>query len=483
MSRLLNRYRSLSVQARAAFWFLISGFIQKGISSITTPIFTRLMSTEEYGQFGVFNSWLGIVSVFVTLNLYLGVYSQGLVKFSDERPMFISSLAGLVSAMTAAYTAVYIVFHQFFNSLFHLTTVQVLAMLLISWTSSIFNFWAEEQRVLYKYQALIVISLSLCVIKPILCILLVLHSDDKVTARILGLALIDLIVCTTLFVLQIKRGKTFFSRKYWLYALKFNLPLLPHYLSGSVLASADRIMIEDMAGASKAGIYSLAYSAAIIMGIFGGAMMQTISPWIYTRIKEKQIGDIGPKMYSTLLIVGAVNLLMILFGPEVIRIFAPPEYYEAIWTIPPVAMSVYFSYSYDLFAKFAFYHEKTFFIMIASVIAAALNVLLNYLMIPAFGYIAAGYTTLICYIIYTAAHYCFMCKVCRENCDGIMPYRIKTLLLITSVFLAVGLIFTFTYYNTWIRYAVLFAMLAVCLYFRKKITEIVSSVITLKKTQ
>ena len=43
-----SKYRSLSVQAKAALWFTICSFLQKGISFITVPIFTRLMSTEEY---------------------------------------------------------------------------------------------------------------------------------------------------------------------------------------------------------------------------------------------------------------------------------------------------------------------------------------------------------------------------------------------------------------------------------------------------
>ena len=75
---------------RASIWFLVCSFFQKGISLITTPIFTRILTTEEYGQYNVFNSWLGIVAVFVSLNLYQGVYAQGLVRFTDDRKEFSS---------------------------------------------------------------------------------------------------------------------------------------------------------------------------------------------------------------------------------------------------------------------------------------------------------------------------------------------------------------------------------------------------------
>ena len=48
MGKFLQKYRNMSVQV-GSFWFLICSFLQKGISSITTPIFTRLLTTEEYG--------------------------------------------------------------------------------------------------------------------------------------------------------------------------------------------------------------------------------------------------------------------------------------------------------------------------------------------------------------------------------------------------------------------------------------------------
>ena len=80
-NKILIKYKSLPVQVKASFWFLICSFLQRGISVITVPIFTRLLSTSEYGQFSVFNSWMGIISIIVTLNLFCGVYQRGLVAF------------------------------------------------------------------------------------------------------------------------------------------------------------------------------------------------------------------------------------------------------------------------------------------------------------------------------------------------------------------------------------------------------------------
>ena len=95
IKKFIVKYRGLPVPVKASFWFLISAFLQKGISVISTPIFTRLLSTAEYGQYNVFNSWLGIVTVFVTLQLYSGVFTQGMVKFEDRKYQYASSLQGL----------------------------------------------------------------------------------------------------------------------------------------------------------------------------------------------------------------------------------------------------------------------------------------------------------------------------------------------------------------------------------------------------
>lgn len=462
----------MPVQVRASFWFLICSFLQKGISTITTPIFTRLLSTAEYGQYNVFNSWLGIITIFVTLNLSYGVYTQGLVKFDNDRNIFSSSLQGLTLALTIGWTAVYLLFRNFWNDLFSLTTEQMLAMFVMIWSTAVFGFWSAEQRVNYDYKSLVIITILVSVAKPVVGIILVTISEDKVTARILGLALVEFIGYIALFFQQVSRGKKLFSKKYWLYALGFNIPLIPHYLSQTVLNSADRIMIKDMVGSSEAGIYSLAYSVSLIMTLFNTALLQTMNPWIYQKIKAKKNKEIAPVAYATLIFIAVVNLLLIALAPEVVSIFAPESYHEAIYVIPPVAMSVFFMYMYDLLAKFAFYYEKTTFIMVASVVGAILNIILNYIFIGIFGYQAAGYTTLVCYIAYCVCHYYFMNRVCDQFCGGDRPYELKKILTISILFLIAGFTLLFTYSHPVIRYSIIAIFVIVVFIKRKSIIRL-----------
>lgn len=480
MNRLLSKYQNLSVPAKAAIWFLICSFLQKGISVITTPIFTRLLTTTEYGQFNVFNSWFSIVNIFVSLMLSGGVCTQGLVKFDDERDIFSSSLQGLTLTLISVWTVIYLLFHSYFNGLFSLTTNQCLLMLVMIWTGAVFNLWASEQRVLYKYKVLVLVTLVVSIAKPLVGIIFVTKAQDKVTARILGLALVELIGYFGLFIHQLGKGKCFFSKKYWKYALWFNIPLVPHYLSQAILNSSDRIMINNMVDSSAAGIYSLAYSISSMMIIFNTALVNTISPWIYTKIKERKLGEIAGTSYLTMIMVAFVNLALIAFAPEAVSIFAPKSYYDAIWIIPPVAMSVYFMYAYDIFAKFQFYFEKTKFVMIASSISAIVNIILNYIFIKLFGYYAAGYTTLFCYALYTVSHYLFMNKIIKENLDGFKVFDTKILLAITFAMLILGFMMLFLYNFTYVRYSVILLTFIVCVIKRNQIIGICKSVFELK---
>lgn len=438
---------------------------------ITTPIFTRLLSTDEYGRYNVFNSWLSIVTIFVSMSLAGGVYSQGLVKYEKDRAKFSSALQGLSTTLFIIWLIIYFIFRPFWNSVFSLTTVQVLAMLVMVWTTAVFNFWANEQRVSYSYRLLVIITAFVSLAKPIIGIIFVILAEDKVTARILGLVLVELIGYSGLYFAQMHRGKCFFDKYYWKYALKFNIPLIPHYLSQTVLNCADRIMIGAMIGDKAVGIYSLAYSLSMIMLLFNTSLMQTLSPWIYQKIKENRIDDIKYVAYPALIGIAILNLILILLAPEAVAIFAPKAYYDAVWVIPPVTMSVYFMFCYDLFAKFAFYYENTILIMLTSIIGALLNVVLNYIFIIRFGYIAAGYTTLLCYMIYSFAHYMLMNSICKKNCNVNSPYDVGFLLKLTIFFLIFGHGIMITYKYWILRLLLIVVVFISMLAFRKKIIE------------
>ena len=243
--------------------------------------------------------------------------------------------------------------------------------------------------------------------------------------------------------------------------------MIPHYLTRMILNQSDRLMIKSMVGLSEAGIYGLAHSLAWMLTLVTQAVLNTLNPWIFQRIKKEEYHRIGKISYAILAVIAIAGMGLISIAPEIVRIFAPKEYYSAIWVIPPLVLSVFFLFMYSLFACFEYYFEKTDFLMIASTIGGALNIVLNYFFIKMYGFIAAGYTTLFCYIFYAIVHYVFMRKIQKENMDNVRVYNPMIVISISSAFMLAAAFMMATYNLIIVRYGIILVGFIV-LYIKRK---------------
>ena len=141
-----------------------------------------------------------------------------------------------------------------------------------------------------------------------------------------------------------------------------------------------------------------------------------------------------------------------LIAPEVVGILGTSDYRDAVWIIPSVTISCYFTFCYNLFSVIEFYYNATRFVMVASTIGAILNVILNAVFIPIIGFIAAGYTTMICYLAFMFMHYYFMKKICQKEMDHVIPFNMKFIIFSTLLLLVIVVVCLFIYQNHIIRY-------------------------------
>lgn len=473
---LLKKYSGMSEPVKASIWFTICSVLQKGITLLSTPIFTRLLTTEQYGVYSVYQSWYFIINIFATLNLYAGVYNTGMTKFSDDRPRFTSVMLGLSTTLTVVLFLVYVSFEKFWLSIFDLAPVFMYAMFLEFVFAPAYSFWAAEQRFDYKYKKLVIVTLFIAVASPVLGIIAVLICEDKASARVLSYVLVQVFVGAILYTHIFKKGKKFWDKEYWKYALSFNIPLIPHYLSTMILNQSDRLMINRMIGTGEAAIYSVAYQVAMMMSIITTAINNSYVPYSFKEFKEKKTEGVKRTSIFLLILVGLSCFLAIAFGPEIISIFASKEYHDAIWVIPPVAISVYFMFLYPLFANVEFYYEKTKFVAVASTLAAILNLVLNYIFIPVYGYYAAGYTTLASYIVYSFAHMFFYKRIVKKEMQGNNVYDLRFIFAF-SAFLLVGMIgITITYNYVLVRYSIIALILLLAFVMREKIVMQLKSI-------
>ena len=462
-----EKWRKLVPPARASIVYFIVSFFQSGIIALTTPIFTRLLTTSEYGKYSVFNSWLGIFTCFITLNIYGGVYTQDLVKKGEHKNAVKISYYLLLTILLGIWLVFFFFVRKQLVAITGIELKELLLMFIMIWLSGIFQIWAQAERIEYKYKALFVSSMAYTIFSVALSIGLVVFFDEKVYARILGMVFPALGIYGFIFIMDVLKNKCTIKIGELRHVLILAIPLVPHYLSQIILNNSDRIMIEKMCGASEAGIYSLASSVAQIMSMFNSALLATIEPWVYKKIKECRVEEIRNVAYPALSGIAFVNWLFILMAPEVIKFFAPQSYISAIYTIPPISMSVFFIFSYAFFAFVEFYYEKTSYISIATVLGAIMNIVLNYIFIKKYGYIAAGYTTLICYVIYAALHYCFMKKICKEK-EIPNIYSLKTIILIAVAFVGISICTEALYNSYFVRWGILIAIVIVTWVNRKK---------------
>mgnify|MGYP002545821332 CR=1 FL=1 len=474
MNRLIEKYQSLSPVVKAPIWYTICSVIQNGIGFFTMPIFTNLMTTEQYGLFSIYQSWMGILVIFTTLNLQYGVFNNAMIKYQERRDEYISAMQGLVLVLNAGFLIIYLLFRKQLNVLFGLSTVIMLAMFLEMAMTPALGLWSGKKRFEYRYREVIGITLLMSFANPVIGVAAVMMTEDKGVTKILASAVVNSAFCFLIFVRNLWRGKKLYVKEYWKYAVSFNLPLIPYYLSQIVFNQSDRIMINSMVGTDKAAIYSVVYNCSTVITFAINAINNAFVPWTYERLNDKDYKSLGKVSNALSVFIGAILLMVMLVAPEIIAIMAADEYYEGIWTMPPIICSLYFLFQAQLFINVEFFEEKKNYLVWGSVFGAVLNIVLNYLLIPVFGYVVAGYTTLAAYIVFALANYFFMKKICVQKKTSI--YDIRSLTIFSVFMVAATIVIVFSYHSFWVRMGLVGVIVLLGIVFRKKLLEIVNSI-------
>ncbi|PWJ66416.1 Membrane protein involved in the export of O-antigen and teichoic acid [Fibrobacter sp. UWB15] len=459
----LRKYNSLSIEAKASLWYLFCNLVQKGISFIVIPLYTRLLTTSEYGAYTVFQSWRDLILIFATLNLSAGVFTRGLVKNDEPKDKYTAQMQGLSSAIAALTFLIVMLFIEPFRRLTGFDEKLIIALFVYYIFNPSFLFWSVRQRVENKYKSMVAITLLASILVPAVSLLMFFLTNIRANALIYGFLYVQIAVGMIFFVKQFVDGRAFFSKIVWWESLKFNIPLIPHYLSLIVLAQSDRLMIDHICGTSFAGIYSLTYNIGQIILIVIASINGSLVPWMYKKLKSGEYHSIAVTSNMLCVLLGLMSAIVMLLAPEVVLIMGGSEYMPAKWCIPPVVMGTYFTFCYGLFSTVEFYIGKTSYVAVASFAGAVLNVALNFLFIPKYGFIAAAYTTEVCYMAFMVLHYFFMKKMTKER-----VFDIKGMIVICSVVFASSLLFAILYDYDYIRWIAAVFVLLLILFKRRK---------------
>lgn len=467
-----TKYNSLPLPMKASLWYTMANVVNKGISLLSTPIFTRIMNEEQYGTFSIFQSWFSIMIIFTSLNVFLGGYSKGLILYEDDAERFTSSQLGLTTVITAIVFAIYIADISFWTKVFELSPILMIAMFIELLLMPAMELWSARQRFDYKYRKFVLLTVAMSGISIIGGVIAVTNTYNKIEARVFSDVFAKAFFSVILFIVLFSSGKCFYNKEYWKYSLTFNLPLIPHYLSNYVLNQSDRVMIGKMVGNSQAAYYSVAYTISTVIILIVNAINSSLTPYIYKSIAANEKEKIKKATQPLIILVAGLCVMTMTFAPEVIRIFAGKKYTDAIYVIPPIAASVFFIFAYSLFSNIEYYFQKTKLIAVATSMCAVLNLILNYVCIKKFGYYAAGYTTLVCYGCLTVFHYAFYKKVLIENHINVDLYNKKYIVIASVTLIVIMVLMTFIYEQTVFRYGLMIILFIIIIMFRNKFAKI-----------
>ena len=421
--------------------YSIGNIATKGIGVITLPIYTKFISVPEFGLFGLIEISIAILVEIFTLGQANSIllFSSSIDNKDQRKSAFFSIfIVVFIIAFSALLmfevlkTPVLDIFNAS-NEIRNLYTLALLVILLrVINTLFLFQFRALEKSTLYT-----VVTLTKLFIIVLLVIFFVAVKQMGITGILYAYILSELLVFIVQLPLMMRQMQIRFNLNVVKTAFNFGIPLIFSSIGIMLLNLSDRYMLQVFADLRTVGLYDLGYRIAGIINMFLIMPFSlTLLPSAYKVFKTE--GD--KRYYSKLMtymcfVLVWAGLALSLFSKEIVGIFAfNPEYNSAFIVIPIIILSYIFSATRNLASLGMFLTKNTKHIAYITIFAAMVNILLNLLLIPKFGMMAAAYNTLISFILFhfITKHYADKfypvnyenVKLFKIFCIGILLYLI-----------------------------------------------------------
>lgn len=473
MKSLINRYYGLSPASKATIWFTICNLVIKGISFITVPLFTRLLPDVEYGKLSIILSFEQLFIILATWEIQNGAYQKGIFKYKDDVNSFTIATQSLINIITISFFAIVYIFRNQIETLTGMNNKILFLLFIYLLVFPSYTCWLIRKRTAYDYKSAVGVTILFSGINVFVPLIAILTIGETAVVKYAFTLIASIVICFYFFI-QHCNYKTLLRNRMavlsqWKFLIAFEAPLVFHSLSYLVLSQADRVMIGGMVGEAQAAYYSVAYSVASTVIIVQNSINQALLPWRYQMLEDKQYKKIMEVTNYLLIGVGIIILFVVLISPEVFKILFTKNYYEAIWSMPPITVGVFFMFLYTIFVNIETYFEETQYVMYVSVACGIINIVLNYFGINVFGYIACGYTTLISYVLFALGHYCFMRVTLNKYIPDVKIFHGKLIILLCVMVVALSVLITFCYPYPIIRFVFLCFIIIIGLILKNRI--------------
>lgn len=383
-------------------YYMIGTLFNQGISFITVPIFSRLLSPFDYGVVNTYNSWVSIASMIISCAVYMGIRSA-FIEFEDSINDVMATLTSLTILNGAIGLALIGIGYLFFD-------LGSPLLLLLGLGNAVGQAFLQNysmylmMRLDYRFRTFLLVFPNLLAVIVSLGAVLFYFSDSLYLARIIPVALTQLFFGLYVTYLVYRKSIKIWNYHYVKFALTISLPLVLHGIALNILSQSDRLMITVFRSASETGIYSLVYNFGMLATVITTGLDGVWVPWFTNKLRNNDVSTINSqaKKYISLMALAMSGLTLI--GPELIKVLADSEYWVGIMIVPPIVLANFLIFAYTLYVNVEHYYKKTVSITLNTVIAAIINIITNYLFIPKYGYFGAALTTLFSYGISLFLH-------------------------------------------------------------------------------
>lgn len=432
--------------------YSLGSVMQKALSFAFIPIYTTFLTTKDYGIVAMMSVTVGLIGPFIRVPAASGFvrhyYTPG---YEEKRKEMFFNCVLYVLIQSALFAILFYCANHFFAKLIlndpklnHI--VKIYAFILLG--SPVNELIISLLRIQKKAKLCIFVNLSKLILSAGLIIYLLTIKKMGVLALVYGN------LFTTYYGILILSFYVFGNMKFRLNSklmkpiLSYGYPLVLSSLSLYLIEMGDRYVLRIYDSLSTVGLYSFAYRFAGVINIFLVIPLKyAVNPIIFE--KEKKADELR-KFISRVctyyyIIAVLVCLFLSVFSRDVIQLMAKKKEFWVAWIIVPVIAYSYVHYGLrDLFGKGMVMAKKSVHAGGIYVVAAVINLGLNFLLIPYFGVMGAAFATLSSYLCLgvLSAYYSFK----FYN----LKFELKRLLQITGVGAGVYLL------SLWLNYHSLF---------------------------
>ena len=384
---------------RNTFIIMFGKLCTQFVSFLLLPLYTKYIITKDFGFIDLIHTYVSLFVPVITLQLEMAAFRMLIDSRNkdDETSTVISTSFGLLFTYPIIIICIYFIFVNYFKIKYGYIIG------IIIFVSMVYSFLLQTSRGLgdnIKYSVACSINgLSLVIFNIITIVVFDLGVKGMLISMISAYILASIYLYTQLNLQRyVKMNKI--KKSIGVKMLKYSLPLVPNGISWWIVNASDRTIISIFLGVTSNGIYAVSNKfSSLFAGIFNVFQLswtETVSLHINDHDNTKFITS---SMNSILKLLVSICVIMIGVMPFLFKILIDNNYYEAYYNIPILMVGMLFSVIVGLYAGIYIALKKTKQVMYTSLISAALNILLNVLLIRYIGLYAASISTLIAYAV------------------------------------------------------------------------------------